>query len=289
MPDLTTRPLHPKFGVEIEGLDLAKPLSEEDFAFVRHTFAEAGVALIRGQAHITAEQHIAFSRRFGPLEEHVLSQFLLPGHPEIFVVSNIVENGRHIGAHGGSTEYHSDLAYLAEPSLGSIFRCLECPAEGGQTAFVSMAAAYDALPEGMRRKLDGLDAVFDYAWSYDIHKAHLRGPLSPEQRAKVPPVVHPAVRAHPETGRPALFLSDVWVRRFEGMSEEASKAVLAEIMEIAKAPEMEYRHQWTPGDIVLWDNRSTMHKVTPYDAENTRRLMHRTTITGERPVRAAAA
>lgn len=289
MPNLTTRPLHPKFGIEIEGLDLSQPLSEEGFAFVRRTFAEAGIALIRGQGHITPAQHIAFSRRFGPLEEHVLTQFLLPGHPEIFVVSNIVENGKHIGAHGGATEYHSDLAYLPEPSLGSVFRCLECPAEGGQTAFVSMAAAYDELPETIRRKLDDLDAVYDYAWSYDKRMAKIRGPLSDEQRAKVPPITHPAVRAHPETGRPALFLSDIWVRRFDGMSEAESQALLAEIMTIAKAPEMEYRHQWTPGDIVLWDNRSTMHRVTPYDAENTRRLMHRTTITGERPVRMMAA
>jgi len=289
MTDLSTRPLHPRFGVEILGLDLAQPLSDDDFAFVRRTFAEEGVALIRDQGHIEPEHHIAFSRRFGPLEEHVLTQFLLPGHPEIFVVSNIVENGRHIGAYGGATEYHSDLAYLEEPSLGSVFRCLECPDEGGETAFVSMAAAYDALPDDLRRRLNGLDAVYDYVWSYDRRMAKIRGPLTPEQRAKTPVITHPAVRAHPETGRAALFLSDVWVRCFEGMEEDESQALLAEAMAIAKAPEAEYRHPWRPGDIVMWDNRSTMHRVCPYDAENTRRLMHRTTITGERPVRAVAA
>lgn len=289
MSSLSTRPLHPRFGAEILGLDLAHPVSNADFAFVRRTFAEAGVALIRGQEHISPEDHIAFSRRFGPLEEHVLTQFLLPGHPEIFVVSNIVEDGRHIGAHGGATEYHSDLAYLAEPSLGSVFRCIECPPEGGETAFVSMAAAYDALPDALRQKLNGLYAAYDYAWSYDRRMAKIRGPLTPEQRAKTPVVNHPAIRAHPETGRPALFLSDVWIHHFEGMDEAESQALLAEIMEIAKAPEMEYRHRWRPGDIVLWDNRSTMHRVCPYDAENSRRLMHRTTITGEPPIPAALA
>lgn len=288
MTGLAVRPLHDKFGVEIMGLDLATPISDADFAFVRRTFAEAGVVLVREQGHITPEDQIAFSRRFGPLEGHILSQFLLPGRPEIFVVSNIVENGRHIGAHGGSTVFHSDLAYLEEPSLGSVFRCIECPEEGGETAFVSMAAAYESLPAGLRERLNDLDAVYDYAWSYDQRMAAIRGPLSDAQRAKTPPVTHPAVRAHPETGRPALFLSDIWVRRFVGVDEAESQALLAAAMAVALAPEMEHRHKWRPGDIVIWDNRSTMHRACPFDTENTRRLLHRTTIAGERPVRAAA-
>jgi len=284
-----TRPLTPRFGAEVLGVDLAKPLSDADFGFIRKTFAEAGVLLIREQGHITPDDQIAFSRRFGPLEEHVLTQFLLPGHPEVFVVSNIVENGRHIGAHSGAQQYHSDLAYLPEPSLGSVFRCLECPTEGGETAFVSMAAAYDALPSALRRKLDGLDAVYDYVWSYERRHAAIRGPLTEAQKAKTPPMTHPAVRAHPETGRPAIFLSDIWVRRFEGLTEEESQAILREVMAVAARPEAEYAHKWRPGDIVLWDNRSTMHRACPYDAESERRLMHRTTIAGDRPRRAEAA
>jgi len=280
-----TQPLHEKFGVEILDVDLAQPLDDAGFAFIRQTFAEAGVALIRDQGHISADDHIAFARRFGLLEAHVLTQFLLPSHPEIFVVSNIVENGRHIGAHGGATEFHSDLAYLPAPSLGSIFRCLECPEDGGETAFVSMAAAYDALPTDLRQRLESLDAVYDYAWSYDKRMAAIRGPLTPEQRAKAPPVTHPAVRAHPETGRPALFLSDIWIRHFEGLDEAESAAILAEAMAIAVTPEAEYRHRWRPGDIVLWDNRSTMHRACPYDTTGTRRLMHRATIAGEAPIR----
>lgn len=285
MTDFKTQPLHEKFGVEILGVDLATPLDDAQLAFIRRAFAEAGVALIRDQGHISADDHVAFARRFGALEEHVLTQFLLPDHPEIFVVSNIVEDGRHIGAHGGATEYHSDLAYLPAPSLGSIFRCLECPDAGGETAFVSMAAAYDALPDALRQRLEGLDAVYDYAWSYDKRMAGIRGPLTPEQRAKAPPVTHPAVRAHPETGRPALFLSDIWIRRFEGLDEVESAAVLAEAVAIAVSPEAEYRHSWRPGDVVLWDNRSTMHRACPFDTENTRRLMHRATIAGDPPIR----
>ncbi|MEL0080196.1 MAG: TauD/TfdA family dioxygenase [Rhodospirillales bacterium] len=279
------RSLTPSFGLEISGIDLSEAITDDVFSKLRQDFAESGVLLIRNQGHISPLDQVEFSKRFGPLEEHVLTQFLLPGHPEIFVVSNITENGRYIGAHGGAKEYHSDLAYLQEPSLGSVFRCLECPEEGGETAFVSMAAAYDALPKRLQLMFDELDAVYDYVWSYDRRMASIRGPLSEIQRAKTPPIVHPAVRAHPETGRKALFLSDIWVRYFVGMNEADSQDLLAEVMEIAKKPEAEYQHVWKPGDIVMWDNRSTMHRACPFDEENTRRLMHRTTIKGDKPLR----
>ena len=279
------RSLTPSFGLEILGIDLSEAITDDVFSKLRRDFAESGVVLIRNQDHISPLDQVEFSKRFGPLEEHVLTQFLLPGHPEIFVVSNITENGRYIGAHGGAKEYHSDLAYLKEPSLGSVFRCLECPEEGGETAFVSMAAAYDALPKRLQLMFDELDAVYDYVWSYDRRMASIRGPLSEIQRAKTPPIVHPAVRAHPETGRKALFLSDIWVRYFVGMNEADSQDLLAEVMEIAKKPEAEYQHVWQPGDIVMWDNRSTMHRACPFDEENTRRLMHRTTVKGDKPLR----
>jgi taurine dioxygenase len=285
MSAYVTRSLTPSFGLEISGIDLSEAITDDVFSKLRQDFAESGVLLIRNQGHISPLDQVEFSKRFGPLEEHVLTQFLLPGHPEIFVVSNITENGRYIGAHGGAKEYHSDLAYLQEPSLGSVFRCLECPEEGGETAFVSMAAAYDALPKRLQLIFDELDAVYDYVWSYERRMASIRGPLSEVQRAKTPPIVHPAVRAHPETGRKALFLSDIWVRYFVGMNEADSQDLLAEVMEIAKKPEAEYQHVWKPGDIVMWDNRSTMHRACPFDEENTRRLMHRTTIKGDKPLR----
>ena len=286
MSGFKKRPLTSTFGLELTGIDLSKTMVDEDFAALRQNFSEAGILLFRGQGHISPADQVNFSQRFGPLEEHVLTQFLLPDYPEIFVVSNIIEGGKHIGAHGGSKEYHSDLAYLEEPSLGSVFRCLECPERGGETSFVSMAAAYDALPKKLQGIFDELDAVYDYAWSYDRRMAKIRGPLSEAQRAKTPPIIHPAVRAHPETGRKSLFLSDIWVRQFVGMNEEDSQDLLAEAMEVVKRPDAEYKHPWRPGDIVMWDNRSTMHRACPFDEENTRRLMHRTTIKGDRPLRA---
>jgi taurine dioxygenase len=287
MPDTAARhapvytPLTPNIGCRVEGIDLALPMTDGEFAGLRRALADHTVLVLPGQ-DLTPEQHIAFSRRFGPLEDHVLSNFCLPGHPEIFVVSNIVENGKHIGAFGGSKRYHSDLSYMEEPSLGSLFYCLECPTGSGQTAFISMEAAYAALPADMRRRLLGLNGVHDYVWNYE--RAHTaRGPLSEAQKAKTPPVVHPAVRSHPETGRPSLFLSEVFTRTFEGENEAESQRLIKELMAFAEQPPFVYVHEWTPGDMLIWDNRSSVHKAMPFDEANARRRMHRTTVRGDRP------
>lgn len=277
--------LTPFMGAELHGVQLGERLSAPDLAAIRHALAERSVLLFRGQ-NLSPEAHIAFSRRLGPLEDHVLQNFCLPGHPEIFVVSNIIENGRHIGAYGGSKTFHSDLAYMAEPSLGSVFHCLECPEEGGETAFASMFAAYDALPAERRAWLEGRKAVYDYAWDY-ARRHTTRPALTDEQKRKTPPVSHPCIRSHPETGRKALFLSPVWVRTFEGMSEAESRPIINELCAFATGPDFIYTHRWRPGDVLIWDNRSSIHKACPFDEQNTRRLMHRTTIRGDRPFLAA--
>jgi len=202
------------------------------------------------------------------------------------VVSNIVEDGQHIGAHGGSKFFHSDLSYLAEPSLGSVFYCQECPDEGGETAFASMFAAYDALPESRKRWLGGRNVVNDYVWNYERNLQKNRGPLTEAQKAKTPPVVQPAVLRHPENGRKALYVSDNVSRYFEGMNETESRTIIEELTAFATQPKFVYTHKWTPGDVLIWDNRSTVHKACPFDEEGTRRRMHRTTICGERLVAA---
>lgn len=274
-------PLKPLLGARVDGIDLSQPMPDAAFKKIRAALVEYAALVLPGQG-MTPEQHIAFSRRFGQLEDHVLSDFCLPDHPEIFVVSNIIEYGQHIGAHGGSKRYHSDLSYIPEPSLGSIFYCLECPAEGGETAVASMFAAYDALPEERKRWLEAHNGVHDYVWNYE--RAHTtRAPLTDEQKKRTPPIAHPAVRSHPESGRKALFLSEVFTRAFEGEDETESQALIGELMGFADQPDFVYTHKWTPGDVLIWDNRSTMHKACPFDEEGTRRRMHRTTIRGDRP------
>ena len=275
-------------GTEIIGLDMCQPLEADVRRQLERTLADRSVLLLRGQIELTPEQHIDFSRCFGSLEDHVLQNFCLPGYPEIFVVSNIVENGKHIGAYGGSKEFHSDLAYLPEPSMGSVFHCLECPVEGGETAIVSMSAVYEALPSERRDWLSRRRAVFDYVWQYE--RAHRDRPaLTEEQKARVPPIGHPAVRTHPVNGKPALFLSEIWVRRFEGMADAESQMILREILNFATRPEFTYVHKWRPGDVIIWDNRNSMHKACPFDEVNTRRRMHRTTVSGTAPFFQASA
>lgn len=280
--EVTFEALTPHIGSLAHGIDVSKPVPPAVMTRLRRELADRSVIVLRDQS-LTPEQLIAVSRDFGPLEKHVLSNFCLPDHPEIFVVSNIIEDGRHIGAHGGSKQYHSDLSYLPEPSMGSLFYCLECPEDGGETAFASMFAAFDALPEDRKKWLAERDGVHDYVWNYE--RAHLqnRAPLTEEQKAKTPPVLHPSVRTHPENGRPALFISEVFTRSFEGEDEAESQALIHELMEFAAQPAFVYAHKWRSGDLIIWDNRSAVHKAMPFDEANTRRRMHRTTITGDRP------
>lgn len=276
-----TLPLSDCMGVEVVDYDLGRPPSAETMEALNGLLARHSLLLFRGQDIDPAGQ-IEFSRHLGPLESHVLKDFCLPGHPEIFVVSNIIENGRHIGAYGGSKEFHTDLAYMAEPSLGSVFRCLECPAEGGQTEFVSLFEAYDRLPAKDREWAAEQVAVYDYVWDYPRRQSH-RPPLTEAQKRKVPPVRHPCVRTHPVTGRKSLFLTPIWVRQFVGIEEEESQQRLADLMAHATQPAFRYAHDWQPGDVIIWDNRSTLHRQLPFDDVNERRLMHRTTIRGDRP------
>ena len=281
---LDMTPLDDVMGMRINALDLADGVDAVQLGAIRAALAEHCLLLFPAQHRLTPEAHIEFSERLGVLEEHVLKDFCLPGHPEIFVVSNIIENGKHIGAHGGSKSYHSDLAYMPEPSMGSVFRCLECPPEGGETAFVNMFAVYAALSDERKAWLAGRNVIFDYVWDYERRFTGVRPPLSEAQKARVPPVAQPSVRRHPESNKPALFVSPTWVRAFEGMSDEESKPILDELLAVACDDRFAYYHSWTPGDVLIWDNRSTMHRVCPYDDEGSRRLMHRTTIKGDAPI-----
>jgi taurine dioxygenase len=281
---LNTRELSPVMGLIVDDIDLSVPLDGATMGAIRALLADHSLLLFRDQHKLSPQSHVSFSARFGELEKHVLSQFCLPGHAEIFVVSNIVEQGRHIGAHGGSKTFHSDLAYLPEPSMGSVFRCLECPQEGGETVFINMFAVFDALPEERKRWLSERAVVFDYVWDYEQRFAGVREPLTEAQKSAVPPLQQPCIRVHPENGRPALYVSPTWVRRFSDLSDAESRPILDELMAFATQDCFAYYHQWRVGDVLVWDNRSSMHRVCEYDDVNTRRLMHRTTIKGDSPI-----
>jgi len=270
-------------GAEVLGLDLGAPLDPGDFRRLRQAHLAHHVLVFRDQ-HITPQQQIDFSRRFGPLQIHVLHQFQLPGHPEILVVSNIVEDGKPIGLGDAGVYWHSDLSYKDRPSLGSMLHAQELPAEGGDTLFANMHLAWDTLPAALRLAVEGRRAEHSYLAKYEELRARSpwRPKLSDAQIAEVKPVTHPVVRTHPETGRRALFVSEHFTTRIVDIPEDESRALLVELFAHSVRPEHIYRHRWQAHDMVFWDNRSLMHLATPFPADQRRRL-NRTTIEGDAP------
>jgi taurine dioxygenase len=271
------------FGAEVIGLDLSRPLIAEDFARIHRAHLDHHVLVFREQ-RITPAQQIEFSRRFGPLQIHVLHQFALAGHPEVLIVSNIMENGKPIGLGDAGHFWHSDLSYKEKPSLGSLLHAQELPPEGGDTLFADMHTAYDALPAHLRDAIGGLHAEHTYLARYaELQKrSPWRPNLSAEQIAAVKPVVHPVVRTHPETGRKALFVSEHFTTRIVGLPDHESRALLDELFAHSVKPDFVYRHVWAEHDMVFWDNRSLMHLAagTP---DHLRRKLYRTTIEGDTP------
>ncbi|HEX8593059.1 MAG TPA: TauD/TfdA family dioxygenase [Pseudomonas sp.] len=277
------RPLAAPLGAEIIGLDLGRELNDTDFKRIHRAWLDHGLLIFRDQ-RITAEQHIDFSRRFGPLQVHVLKQFLLADHPEIFIISNIVENGRPIGLGDAGKFWHSDLSYVELPSLGAMLLAQELPSEGGDTLFANQQLAYDALPAELRRIIDGKHATHSYTARYadEVFKGVHRPTLTQAQLAEVKPVVHPVVRTHPETGKKGLFVNENFTTHILGLPESESRQVLAELYAHSIKPEFIYRHQWQAHDMLFWDNRALIHLATGCP-NHLRRRMHRTTIQGDVP------
>lgn len=282
--DFSIRPLAAVTGAEIVGIDLSRELAPADFAKVHRAHLDHHLLVFRDQ-RITPQQHIDFSRRFGRLMIHVLHQFHLPGHPEILIVSNIVEDGKPIGLGDAGKYWHSDISYKELPSLGSLLHAQELPAEGGDTLFANMHLAYDTLPAALRSAIEGKRAVHSYLAKYgQLQKeGNWRPNLSAQQVAQVQEVVHPVVRTHPENGRRALFVSEGFTTRIEGLPEDESRQLLDELFAHSIRPEHLYRHRWQPHDLVFWDNRSLIHLAggTP---DHLRRKLYRTTIEGDVPV-----
>jgi len=281
--DFDVRPLAAPLGAEVLGLDLGRSLNETDLKRIHRAWLDYGLLIFRDQ-RITAEQQIDFSRRFGPLQVHVLKQFLLPNHPEVFIISNIVENGQPIGLGDAGKFWHSDLSYVELPSLGAMLLAQELPDEGGDTLFANQQSAYDTLPLEVRRLIDGKRAAHSYTARYadEVFSGIRRPTLTQSQLAQVKPVVHPVVRTHPETGRKGLFVNENFTTHILDLPESESRQVLAKLYAHSIKPELIYRHQWQAHDMLFWDNRTLIHLATGCPS-HLRRRMHRTTIQGDVP------
>lgn len=283
--DLQARPLAPTIGAEVVGLDLSRPLDDATLAEIKTLFNEAGILLFRDQ-DLTEDQHIALSRRFGPLQRHVLKDYLKSDHPEILVVSNILdEEGRPIGIGDAGQLWHSDTSYAAEPCHCSLLYAREIPAPDGNrsygdTAFASLIAAFEALAPAMKARIADKKAVHSYeAYYVRRQKEGSRRPsLTKEQRREAPDVVQPIVRPHPITGRNALFLNESYAVRILDMDPAESDALLNELIAFGLSDRFVYRHKWRKGDLILWDNWATQHLAIADYALPQRRLLHRTTV-----------
>ncbi len=280
---MRVRPLQGEFGAEVLDLDLARPLSDTAFAQIEAAWTRHSILVFRDLA-MTPQQHIALTRRFGPLHLMEPLQYNLAGHPEIFVVSNVEEGGKALGMKRAGWGWHSDGEDKALPNAGSFLYALELPPEGGDTLFADMYAAYAALPADLRRTIAGRRACFSRVRLHHVHYPHLPALTEDDKRSK-PDVWHPIARRHPKSGRTALYVGR-WASEIEGLSEEEGRALIGALQAFAVRPEFVYRHRWRTGDAVLWDNRCAQHCATPFDDSKYRRHMHRTTIEGESPLMA---
>jgi taurine dioxygenase len=275
-----TIPTGQTLGVEIRDVDLTK-LSSEDFAAIHRAWLDHLVVFFRAQ-QLTDTDLIAFSRRFGDLDIAPVQETgrrFVEGYPEIYVVSNVIENGVPIGSLGaGEAVWHTDMSYLADPPKASMLYALEIPPAGGSTYFCDMYRAWEVLPASFKQRIESLRLKHDATYNSGGYVRH--GLTAVDDPVNSPGTYHPLVCTHPETGRRALYLGRRRNAYIDGLPPAESEALLDDLWSYATQAEGIWGHQWQVGDVVLWDNRCTMHRRDPFDPES-RRILHRTQIKGE--------
>ena len=276
-------------GAEIRGVDLAAPIDDATFRRIDDAFNEHGVVFFRGQKLTEAEQ-IRFARRFGELEINVNTEYGLPDYPEMLLVSNVVENGRHIGLADAGITWHTDMSAYARPPRCSLLYAKEIPVDGsgaalGDTIFTSAAAAYDALPQDLKARLAGRKALHSYLAKMNARQkaVGLTRTVKQEHLDKTPPVEHPVFRTHPVTGRKCLYVTEGECTAIEGLPEEEALGLISELHAHLIRPEFHYRHKWRVGDLLMWDNCTCQHLAVQDYKLPQRRLMHRVTVNGSVP------
>jgi taurine dioxygenase len=275
------RPLSKHVGAEVIGVDISQPLPDDVFKTIDDAYNHHSVLVFRGQK-LTPEQQVAFSRLFGELEVSPRTQFALPGHAEILVLSNIVVDGKPIGNADAGRTWHTDMSYTKTPPRGSLLYAREIPLENGRalgdTVFSSAAAAYDTLAPEMKRKLTGLRAIHRAG-----AKKYAPGSKLAELVKDMPDVEHPVIRTHPVTGRKAIYVREGECVGIRGTPDEESLPLIKELGELVTRPEFCYRHNWRIGDLLMWDNSMTQHLAISDYQLPLRRLMHRVTVNGTVP------
>jgi len=272
-------PLTGHTGAEVRGLDLAADIALDIRAELNRAFANHHVLVIREQ-ELTPTGFKKAAQVFGELLQHDKKETHVPNHPDVYYVSNDqIVNGRRVIP---GESFHTDHSNHPAPPKATTLFAVSLPSRGGDTQYVNMHNAYDDLPDAMKRRIDGLKAMHVYLSKYSPRSL---GHLSDESRKALPPPgIHPLVRTHADNGRKALYLNPVRMESIPGMEDQAALALIGELMAHATQQKYEYRHQWRPGDMVIWDNRSVMHQANPDYDMNERRYLYRLMLKGEVPV-----
>ena len=282
---MTIEPLHPCVGARLHGLDLSRPLNDEPFGQVRDALHRYQVLVFPDQ-RLSQRDMLAFAERFGPPEVFPDPTERTGEVPQVLRLTNLDDDGKPFGPclrmerMSLAENWHSDSSYRRVPSLATMLHGVEVPAEGGDTDFTSMHASYDALPEDLRGRIEPLSAV--HSWEYQRMLTPGRQPMTEAERASTPPVAHRLVQCHPVTGRKLLFIS-ASALRIEGMGGAESRTLLDELTRISTRPEAVYTHRWKLRDLVMWDNRATLHRAAGFDYQSRtlRRLLHRVVVGGD--------
>src|SRR5215469_6729952 len=277
------RPLQGDFAAEVIGAPADLRVDDTTLREIEAAWFRHGILVFRDLDMAPAE-HVAFTRRLGPLHIMVPSEFNLPRHPEVWVVGNAEENGKPLGLRGAGMGFHTDGEDKHVPNAGSFLYAKIVPPEGGDTLFADMRAVYAALPDDIKAQIAGRRARFSRADMHAINYPDMR-PYTAEELAARPDVHHPLVRRHPRTGRVSLYIGR-WACDIEGMPRDDGRALVAWLQEFARQDRFVYGHRWRDADAVLWDNRCTQHCATPFDEARYTRLMHRTTLEGDAPIMA---
>jgi taurine dioxygenase len=276
LPALGVRPLSPALGAEILGIDLRDDIDAQVFAQIRDAWHQNLVIVLRGQ-NMSEEDQVRFAEKFGPPAVIHTKQFVR-NHPAVMLISNIREDGKPIGAlPDGEMHFHTDQCHQERPAMASMLYALEVPRAGGNTLFANGYTAYETLPPEIKRRIDGRKALNAYDYETAATKRGTRLTQS------VPSYAHPVVRTHPATGRKALYVNRLMTVRIEGLPAQESDDLLAMLFDHQERREFIYEHVWRVGDLVIWDNRCTLHARTDFSPDE-RRLMRRVTILGEKPV-----
>lgn len=274
-----TRPLMPGFGVEIEGVDIATA-DQHTLDGVATQLQRHGAVLLRNQK-MDQRQQVAFTSRFGSLAENPFPEWCDPDYPEIYIISNKVENGRQVGDAAAGLNWHNDLNYHKQPALCTVLYALEVPAEGSDTLLADVCAAWSALPPERQSVIEGLVAQH----SFSKLTADRGRVLTDEHKANLPDVFHPLVRTHPFDGRKALWVSAPRViRGIVGMPEQDAMKLIEDLIHFVTEDRFVYRHKWRAGDVLVWDNRCTLHRGTPFDTTKYTRYVRRSWVRGEVPM-----